>query len=70
MTAGGDAAGSGYSLAGRLAGASDDEGREILGVVHHVVHAEDRNARLGRAIDEAANQVLLDGLRADAPQPA
>ena len=47
-----------------LAHGLDGPGK-ILGVVHRIVHAEDRDARLGGAIDEAANQVLLDRLRAD-----
>ncbi len=48
-------------------GLADSRGRsdEIFGIVHRVVHAEDRYARLGGSVDEAANQILLDRLCAD-----
>ena len=38
---------------------------EILRIVHRIVHAEDRNARLGSTVDETTNQILLNRLRAD-----
>ena len=43
---------------------------EILRIVHRIVHAEDRNARLSGTVDETTNQILLNRLRTDEEAPA